>query len=1178
MATAGSIEVNIKASGSAQFIAQVQHAIDKLNGLDGAGEKAASGVGKAGDAAEKTSKSMSQFEKVVAAAGAAAAALGSVRFAENLASAAQSADVASAAFRSLGGNMQKMRDATGGMIGDFELAKRANLAQTMGINNEAFLTMAKIAQASAAKTGQSMSYLFESIIVGTARQSKLILDNLGILINVDKANQDYGKSIGVAANALNDAQQKQAFMNAVMAQGDTIMGEMARSGIDLVNPFSQFSAQIENASNTVGHMLIPAFRMLGSVFSPAVTGITAMRAAWDGLNPNIQKGISLITAVVAGAVVVVGVIASAGAAVAGFGLAWAALGPIMLAVKALTLGSVAIIGAKIIALVAVASFLAANWEAIWKGVTEVFKGFTAIMLGISKWFSIMVQTAFLFLADSVLAGFQIISKGVVTVFFGAIKLAMMSIDGLIKSVGLFIKSIGDIGPALGMSDEMADSFKSSGESVIGSLDEVMSAFDETAVNAVMSVEVDVPSLSKSLDEAESRFAMFGNFMSDLGKDISNFISPEFIGPPERSSGRGGGKSKKGSYGGGEGFDFTGSDVVSSIVSGMGGGMGLMMGSLLDPGLFVDQFAQLQEEDFQNKMNLSRTQEIIDKAQLDDFSKLQSLREKVYKSKMDELAYEAQTQVMLKERSKAIRDMSIGGQVAGMEKVLDESTGLQRVAGTGLGGTQAAKGLGQSIDQLLSGSATMGSVKGALVNGFSAILEKAKGPVGDAVGGALGVVLTGLMGAVGSFAGVFTQVAGQVAQVAVQAFEQAFQMIGAAWKSTGGEVLGEMLGDSPLMGAMGKVVPVFGTLIMGMLAFAAVAAFAAMPLIGLGLAAATAYPILFALAAAILPVIAVIAVLGAGIVALGMGFFTLATKTKSFERFQSALSGVSDRMVKALEPFFTNLMPLAGVFDALVSVAIPLADAFANTGTASRILFEAVKFVAIVFGTIVLAVGYLVTALLAGVIGVTGAMSGVIKANDFITNSLNVFGDAVLTIASAIVGWISNAFGAVLPQSIKDMLNNVSSSMASSIGSGVTANTATSALDSIASAARGLSPDIEGMGAALAALTGLTYEEAGARASILAREKEMGESLTNIPQGFKVAAARLRAITADSYGTGALPGEFSESRAGRNFIIDKLIVQSNNPGEMASALEAVSERQSLQQTGTTATRDALNNGR
>jgi hypothetical protein len=310
----------------------------------------------------------------------------------------------------------------------------------------------------------------------------------------------------------------------------------------------------------------------------------------------------------------------------------------------------------------------------------------------------------------------------------------------------------------------------------------------------------------------------------------------------------------------------------------------------------------------------------------------------------------------------------------------------------------------------------------------------------------------------------------------------------------------------------------------------------------------------------------------------MGFFALATKTKSFDRFQAAMSGVSDRMVKALEPFFQNLMPLVGIFDALVSVAIPLADAFANTEGASRMLFEAVKFVAIVFGTIALVVGYLVTAILAAVIGVATAFGGFIKANDYVVGAINLFADAVMTIASAIVGWIANAFGSVLPQSIKDMLSAASSAMAQRIGTGVGANTATTALDAIAGAARGLSPDLEGMGAALAALTGLTYEEAGARASILAREKEMADSLTNAPQGFKVAAARLRAIAADSYGTGVLPGETTGGKAGKNFIIDKLILQSNDPDEMAAKLEERAERQSLQQTGTTGTRDGQNNGK
>jgi hypothetical protein len=241
------------------------------------------------------------------------------------------------------------------------------------------------------------------------------------------------------------------------------------------------------------------------------------------------------------------------------------------------------------------------------------------------------------------------------------------------------------------------------------------------------------------------------------------------------------------------------------------------------------------------------------------------------------------------------------------------------------------------------------------------------------------------------------------------------------------------------------------------------------------------------------------------------------------------------------------------------------------------LFNVFKFAAVLIGTVVLAIGYFVSALLAGVILVASGLSGFIKSTAFAQNALNKMGDGVLQAGASMITAILWAFGDVLPDSIKSALSNASNRMAEAIGTGAAVSSATGTLDDIANAARGLSPDLEAMGQALADLTNLTYDEAMTRASILAREKEMSESLTNVPQGFKVAAARFRAIAADSYGTGALPGETAGGGGGSNFFIDKVLVQSDNPDEMAAQLERAAERRNFQQNGTTSTTDGQNNG-
>ena len=46
-----------------------------------------------------------------------------------------------------------------------------------------------------------------------------MLDNLGILIDVGKANKDYAASLGKTSLALSDAERKQAFINTALDLG-----------------------------------------------------------------------------------------------------------------------------------------------------------------------------------------------------------------------------------------------------------------------------------------------------------------------------------------------------------------------------------------------------------------------------------------------------------------------------------------------------------------------------------------------------------------------------------------------------------------------------------------------------------------------------------------------------------------------------------------------------------------------------------------------------------------------------------------------------------------------------------------------------------------------------------------------------------------------------------------------
>lgn len=154
--------------------------------------------------------------------------------------------------------LDNMRELSAGTISDLELMKQANAALLLGLPVERFGDMLKIARSSAKATGESMEFMLKSIVTGLGRGSKLILDNLGIVIDTNKAYEDYARTLGKTADALTDAEKKTAFINAALKAGKDNADAMGLSGLSLSDKYDRVKAAFENLTIQLGEKLIPA--------------------------------------------------------------------------------------------------------------------------------------------------------------------------------------------------------------------------------------------------------------------------------------------------------------------------------------------------------------------------------------------------------------------------------------------------------------------------------------------------------------------------------------------------------------------------------------------------------------------------------------------------------------------------------------------------------------------------------------------------------------------------------------------------------------------------------------------------------------------------------------------------------------------------------------------------------
>jgi hypothetical protein len=377
-----------------------------------------------------------------------------------------------------------------------------------------------------------------------------------------------------------------------------------------------------------------------------------------------------------------------------------------------------------------------------------------------------------------------------------------------------------------------------------------------------------------------------------------------------------------------------------------------------------------------------------------------------------------------------------------------------------------------VAALSTGFAFAGAVASAVIGFFSAIFSAIGAAISSAIGmlvavftvasAAVGAVISGF---VAMFSGVIAVVSAGIGMV-LSAFAAVFSVAGAAVSAAIGAVAGLFASIASAVGA------VVGTITAAVSAVGAFVGALLSAVAGLGLA-----------------------------VALAGVFAFLATKTEAFGRIQDRFGKSIDRLVGALEPAVASLEPLAGIFDAVVTALIPFATQLGGIVILFKEeIFAAVKFLAISFLTLAVAGLTASNALIDFSIGILNALGGLLTAIDTGLESLGLdaqFTDFVKGLDDA-AGELSNFKVDTL--SMRNAIQELDRTTMSSVEQEFRRQ-------KLADMRNGDARQ-QAKEKALAAANkkaGIAVDGAADAASGLT------ESLTNVPEGFKITRERFEAL-------------------------------------------------------------------
>ena len=135
--------------------------------------------------------------------------------------------------------------------------------------------MFDIAQRLGRALGRDTASSVESLVTGIGRQSRLMLDNIGIIVKADEAYESYAKQLGINVEQLTDAEKKQAFLQATMESARAKVKTLGAETLTTQDVYDKLSSASSDLASATGNVLAPLMTTMSSVFTSLAKSATS---------------------------------------------------------------------------------------------------------------------------------------------------------------------------------------------------------------------------------------------------------------------------------------------------------------------------------------------------------------------------------------------------------------------------------------------------------------------------------------------------------------------------------------------------------------------------------------------------------------------------------------------------------------------------------------------------------------------------------------------------------------------------------------------------------------------------------------------------------------------------------------------------------------------------------------
>ena len=164
-----------------------------------------------------------------------------------------------------------IQDATGGILDFSTAAQAAAIGRAAGISADQLTGLAKIAKNASVTLGRDLTDSFNRLTRGAIKAEPELLDELGIVLRLEKASNDYAMALNKNADELTTFEKSQAVVNAVLEQGNRKFDDVG----DNVNQVARLGKAFDDLIIDIKEGIEPIATFVSGVLADNVKALTA---------------------------------------------------------------------------------------------------------------------------------------------------------------------------------------------------------------------------------------------------------------------------------------------------------------------------------------------------------------------------------------------------------------------------------------------------------------------------------------------------------------------------------------------------------------------------------------------------------------------------------------------------------------------------------------------------------------------------------------------------------------------------------------------------------------------------------------------------------------------------------------------------------------------------------------